>query len=138
LIPEGFKHNQSEESLVQIMSTVGSDKMEVTLGRVLKLLRNAEGITAAELAGRLGWSSSYISALETGKKEPTLRVLNGYGQYFGISPATLLYILEENLHASNAELMIKVLENKVASEERKRQTAPVRSTSKKDCFHEQF
>jgi len=105
------------------MSAKGNDAQKTTLGRVLRLLRNAEGISAAELATRLGWSPSYISAIETGKKEPTLRILNDYGQYFGISPATLLYILEENLYASNAELMIKVLENKVASEERKRQAA---------------
>ncbi|MDR2715444.1 MAG: helix-turn-helix domain-containing protein, partial [Coriobacteriaceae bacterium] len=89
--------------MVQIMSAKGNDAQKTTLGRVLRLLRNAEGISAAELATRLGWSPSYISAIETGKKEPTLRILNDYGQYFGISPATLLYILEENLYASNAE-----------------------------------
>jgi len=108
------------------MDTPDSGIQETTLGKVLKLLRNAEGISAAELASRLGWSPSYISAIETGKKEPTLRILNDYGRYFGISPATLLYILEENLYASNAELMIKVLENKAAGEERKRQAMSTR------------
>jgi transcriptional regulator with XRE-family HTH domain len=87
-----------------------------TINRILRLLRVAEDITARELAGKLGLSASYISEIETGKKEPTLKVLNAYGAFFGISPANLLYIQEESPSASNAELMVGIFERKVESE----------------------
>jgi transcriptional regulator with XRE-family HTH domain len=86
---------------------------------MLRLLRNVEDITAKELASEINLSPSYISEIETGKKAPTLKVLNVYGEYFGISPANLLYIQEEGLNDSNAELIVRIFEKK-AEAERKR------------------
>ena len=103
------------------MSKIANSTQPTTISRILKLLRLAEGVSARELARLLDLSPAYISAIETGRREPTLRVLNAYGAYFGISPATLLYILEENLLASNAELMVRIFEKKVEGEERRRQ-----------------
>lgn len=62
------------------------------INRILKLLRHAEGVSAKDLAKKLGISKAYVSALETGGREPTLRILNAYRDFFGISPATLLYV----------------------------------------------
>jgi transcriptional regulator with XRE-family HTH domain len=99
-----------------------SDKTDgdtLTISRLLRLLRTIDDISAKDLSKEIGLSATYISEIETGKKEPTLRVLNAYGAYFGISPANLLYIQEENLHGSNAELIVKIIEKR-AEAERKR------------------
>jgi transcriptional regulator with XRE-family HTH domain len=111
-------------SHVPVVWRFGMNKADAdtTINRILKLLRNAEGISAKELAKRVGLSPAYISEIETGKKEPTLKVLNAYGSFFGISPANLLYIQEENLSASNAELIVKIFEKKVESENQKTST----------------
>ena len=77
------------------------------------MLRIAEDMSARELANQVELSPSYISDIETGRKKPTLTVLEKYGQFFGISPANLLLLQEGNLHASNTELLFKVLEKKL-------------------------
>mgnify|MGYP002073686485 CR=1 FL=1 len=50
-------------------------------GRAVALLRNAQGLSQAELAYRCGMHRTYIGALERGEKSPTLntieRVANG-------------------------------------------------------------
>ena len=83
------------------------------INKILKMLRIAESMSARDLAGLIELSPSYISDIETGRKKPTLGVLEKYGQYFGISPANLLYLQESNQHASNTELLFKVLEKKL-------------------------
>lgn len=45
------------------------------VGRKLKETRQVLGLTQAEVAGRLGVSSSYVSAVEAGKRNLTLAQL---------------------------------------------------------------
>jgi transcriptional regulator with XRE-family HTH domain len=45
------------------------------VGRELKGTRRALGLTQAEVAGRLGVSASYVSAVEAGKRNLTLAQL---------------------------------------------------------------
>jgi transcriptional regulator with XRE-family HTH domain len=97
------------------------DGQLATISRIMKLLRTTEGLSEGELAEHLGISLSYVSALETGKREPTLRALNAYARHFGIRAADLLYIAEDNMSATNAELVIKVFERKIEAEKSKRQ-----------------
>ncbi|MDR2716052.1 MAG: helix-turn-helix domain-containing protein [Coriobacteriaceae bacterium] len=87
------------------------------INRILKMLRIAEDMSARELAGQIGLSPSYISDIETGRKKPTLTVLEKYGQLFGISPANLLLLQEGNQRASHTELLFKVLEKKLEAME---------------------
>jgi transcriptional regulator with XRE-family HTH domain len=110
------------------MGSARTNKERLTISRMLKLLRSVEDISATNLASKIGFSSAYISELENGKKEPTLKVLNAYGEYFGISAANLLYIQEEGLHDSNAELVVRLFEKKAEDERLKRQAdeAPAR------------
>jgi transcriptional regulator with XRE-family HTH domain len=99
------------------------DKQLATISRIFKLLRTTEGLSEGELAGHLGISLSYVSALETGKREPTLRALNAYARHFGIRAADLLYIAEDTMSATNAELVVKVFERKMEAEKSRRQKA---------------
>jgi transcriptional regulator with XRE-family HTH domain len=87
------------------------------INRILKMLRIADELSARELGSQINLSISYISDIETGRKKPTLVVLEKYGQYFGISPANLLLLQEGNEHASNTELLFKVLERRLAAME---------------------
>lgn len=49
-----------------------------TLGKNIKKLREAKGLSQADLADRCGWQSgnSRISQYESGTREPTLDVIN--------------------------------------------------------------
>lgn len=55
--------------------TAVSDVHAKVVGRDLRVTRNALGLSQAEVAGRLGVSASYISAVEAGKRNLTLAQL---------------------------------------------------------------
>jgi transcriptional regulator with XRE-family HTH domain len=55
--------------------TAVSDVHAKVIGRDLRATRNALGLSQAEVAGRLGVSASYISAVEAGKRNLTLAQL---------------------------------------------------------------
>ncbi len=55
--------------------TAVSDVHAKVVGRELRDARSALGLTQAEVAGRLGVSASYVSAVEAGKRNLTLAQL---------------------------------------------------------------
>lgn len=52
--------------------------------------RLARGLTQQELAGRLEMERSYLSEIERGIRNPTVRVLGSLAQALEIEPWTLL------------------------------------------------
>jgi transcriptional regulator with XRE-family HTH domain len=52
-----------------------STDIRVKLGKRVRELRQERGWTQVELADFLGLDRSYLSEIETGKKDPSLRVL---------------------------------------------------------------
>lgn len=52
----------------------------------------ARGFTAAELARRLGWYRSNLSAMDAGRRSVSLRVLARLAQQLGCSPSELLEV----------------------------------------------
>ena len=55
--------------------TAVSDVHARVIGRELRQTRHALGLTQAEVAGRLGVSPSYLSAIEAGKRNLTVAQL---------------------------------------------------------------
>ena len=53
--------------------------------RSLQRRRRAQGFSQEELAHRAGLSTSYISLLETRRRQPTLSVMVGLARELGIS-----------------------------------------------------
>ncbi|MBC8548114.1 MAG: helix-turn-helix transcriptional regulator [Candidatus Brocadiales bacterium] len=64
------------------------------MNRVLKHLRFFYQKSQSELAKELELSKSYISEIESGKKDITLRVLNKYSKIFNIPTSKLMYFSE--------------------------------------------
>lgn len=71
-----------------------------------------------QLASKLSISTSYISELESGKKEPSIEVLQRYAQHFNV-PLSSLVVFSETLEGSQniskarafiSKKMLKVLE----------------------------
>lgn len=65
------------------------------LGRTLKKLRGIYGYSAREMSSLLRISSSYLSEIENGKKEPSLLVLQRFADVFGLKMSTLLRFSEQ-------------------------------------------
>ena len=60
------------------------------LGRALRLLRTFEDLGQGEAASRLGISASYLSELESGRKQPSFEVLRAYSRVFGVTEAQIM------------------------------------------------
>lgn len=59
----------------------------------LKELRKSKGWTQERVASELGISTPHVSEMETGKKNPSLKLMDDLARLYGI-PVTGLYALE--------------------------------------------
>ena len=55
------------------------------VGNTYLFLRNIHGLSSKNLALKLDISQSYISELENGKKTPSMKTLDKYIKYFGLT-----------------------------------------------------
>jgi len=67
-----------------------STDIRVRLGDRVRALRRKHCWTQVELAEMLGIDRSYLSEIETGKKDPGLRILKAIADGFGLSLSQLL------------------------------------------------
>ncbi|MEQ8970926.1 MAG: helix-turn-helix transcriptional regulator [Coleofasciculus sp. C1-SOL-03] len=64
------------------------------LNEALRLMRVFHDLSQKELAEKLGISKSYLSEIESGKKTPTLDLLNRYSQSFDIPISSIMFFSE--------------------------------------------
>lgn len=67
-----------------------STDIRVRLGVRVRRLRRDRGWTQVEMAELLGVDRSYLSEIETGKKDPSLRVLKTIADGFRVTLSQLL------------------------------------------------
>lgn len=67
-----------------------STDIRVLLGNRIRTLRRKNGWTQVEMADMLGVDRSYLSEIETGKKDPSLRVLKTIADGFRMSLSQFL------------------------------------------------
>ena len=59
--------------------------MEPNYAKAFRIIRAAFGLQQTELAARMDISSSQLSLIEAGKRQPSLRVMNALGKAVGVS-----------------------------------------------------
>lgn len=64
------------------------------LSDALRLICVFHDIKQTELADRLGVSKSYISEIESGKKTPTIELIDKYAREFKIPSSSILFFSE--------------------------------------------
>jgi transcriptional regulator with XRE-family HTH domain len=88
------------------------------LNQALKLIRTYHDLSQTELCSVLGLSNSYLSEIESGKKQPSLEVLKKYSEQFDIPMSSILFFSEnieeskpsDKLKKNIAEKIISILE----------------------------
>lgn len=70
------------------------------INRALRLAREFHRMKQVELAKRLNISTSYLSEIEAGKKPPTIELLDGYADVFGV-PASTFMLFQEQMNAGD-------------------------------------
>ncbi|UVL04591.1 helix-turn-helix domain-containing protein [Pseudomonas sp. B21-047] len=68
------------------------------LNKALKLIRTFYDVSQSDLSARLGISNSYLSEIESGKKQPTMDILSRYSEQFDIPLSSILFF-SENLES---------------------------------------
>ncbi|MBB3205494.1 transcriptional regulator with XRE-family HTH domain [Rhodopirellula rubra] len=63
-----------------------------SLGSTIRLLRDANRLTAVELADKLGVNKSYVSLLESDSRSPSVDVVRRLGEVLGVPPSFLFDI----------------------------------------------
>ncbi len=71
-------------------SLVPHDPSPAELGRRIKLLRVARGLTLKELEDRGGISATHVSEIERGKASPTVGALDRIARALGVRPSSLI------------------------------------------------
>ena len=69
----------------------------------LRLVRVFHDMNQTTLAERLGISKSYLSELESGKKSPTLELLQKYSETFNMPLSSLIFFSENVDNPSNSD-----------------------------------
>ena len=64
------------------------------LHRALKLLRTSHDFKQKELAKKLEISASHLSEIESGKKTPSLVLLERYGEVFEVPVSSIVFLAE--------------------------------------------
>ena len=65
------------------------------LNECLRLFRIFHDKKLIDLAKELQISPSYLSEIESGKKKPSIDIINKYAKIFKIKPSTILFFSEE-------------------------------------------
>ncbi|MBW5286359.1 MULTISPECIES: helix-turn-helix domain-containing protein [Burkholderia] len=65
------------------------------IGRAVKVCRSAKKLSLDELAERAGLSQSYLSMIESGKREPTLSSIEKVSTALGVPTPILLFLAAE-------------------------------------------
>lgn len=83
------------------------------INEALRLLRVIYDYRTGEMASKLGVSSSYISRIENGRKEPPLRLINQYAALLGVASSTIISFSERLTHdeAGTKQLLRKSIIN---------------------------
>lgn len=64
------------------------------LSEALRLIRVFHDLKQNELAERLGISKSHLCELESGKKQPSIGLIDRYSEEFGIPSSSILFFAE--------------------------------------------
>jgi transcriptional regulator with XRE-family HTH domain len=81
---------------IGIPSRRQTNTIERALGAAVTALRIKKGVSQAALAGKLGYSSSYVSKLERGQMNPTLRTLLDLADSLEVEPDVLVRTIKRS------------------------------------------
>ena len=84
------------------------------LAEALRLIRVFHDLKQAELADRLGISKSYLSEIESGKKQPKIELIERYASEFEIPGSSILFFAENLENPKISTLAEKRAQNAIS------------------------
>lgn len=74
--------------------------LEVGFGKVLRELRLKTDLSQEQLALETGYDRTYVSLLERGLRQPTLKTLFAFAKTLGIKPSKMIELVEQQTNLS--------------------------------------
>jgi len=68
--------------------------MSTKINEALRLCRVYSDMSAVELKNSIGYSSGFISEIESGKKTPTTQMISKYAEWLGVPVSSLMLFSE--------------------------------------------
>lgn len=81
---------------------------------VYRLLRIARDLKVKDIAEEVGVTPAYISAIESGKREPSLDKIPAYAKALGVDENTLFYFRDTNNQPRKFESFLLNILKKIA------------------------
>ena len=72
------------------MNVNSANELNIKLGKKIKLTRIKEGYKQYDLANQIGISANYLSLIEAGKKNPSLKTIHEIAKKLNVSVSSLL------------------------------------------------
>lgn len=64
----------------------------LTIGKAIRLVREAKGMRASQLAQRVGISNPFLSLIEQGRRQPSLDVVDRLARALGVPTESLILL----------------------------------------------
>lgn len=89
----------------------------MNIGRAIRFARAARGISQQQLAGRVDISPSYLSLVETGRKDPSIQLIRAIAKGLRISEDVLFLtaIDYESIRAADVDTLAALAEQLLAT-----------------------
>ena len=81
------------------LKTAEDTSMPLSVGKTIRILRDARALSASEVAKRAGISLPYLSLVETGRRSPSIEKLRSLSDALGV-PTDFLLIIASGKHSS--------------------------------------
>lgn len=98
------------------------------INNALKKMRLFHNLKQNELSQELHISNSYLCEIESGKKSPSIELLQSYSNYFDVPLSSLLYFSEQlenegniskSFRIKSASFILKILDWSIENEQKK-------------------
>ncbi len=77
---------------------MGESNLATTFGQVLRKVREDSGMSQEYLASECGLDRTYISLIERGQRNPTLKTVFVLSEALEVAPSTLIRKMERKLN----------------------------------------
>lgn len=85
------------------------------INQALRLIRTYHDLSQTELCTEIGISNSYLSEIESGKKQPSLEILQRYSAEFDIPLSSILFFSENLKELKPSDKIKKNIAGKIIS-----------------------
>jgi len=81
---------------------------------VYRLLRIARDLKVKDIADQLNVTPAYINAIESGKREPSIKLISEYAKVLNVDENTLFHFRDPNNQPKTFETFLLAILNRIA------------------------